>query len=152
MDLAAVESYLHEHIPITRAMGIRVTAYDGASVRLSAPLELNLNHRQTAFGGSVASLATMAGWTLLYIKLHEAGEDVNLVVQSSEIDYTGLIEVDFSAVCRMPAPHEWARFEHGLRRYGRARVGLRVEIETNGQTMARYAGDYVAVRRRQHGY
>jgi thioesterase domain-containing protein len=152
MDIAAVEAYLHEHIPITRAMGFRVKAYDGVSVRLWAPLEPNLNHRQTAFGGSVAALATLSGWTLLYMKLREAGEDVQLVVQSSEIDYTGPIEVDFDAVCRMPAPHEWARFEHALRRYGRARVGLRAEIETNGQTMARYAGDYVAVRRRQQGY
>jgi hypothetical protein len=39
IDPATVERYLHEHIPITRAMGLKVTGYDGNRVRLWAPLE-----------------------------------------------------------------------------------------------------------------
>lgn len=73
IDPATVEHYLHEHIPITRAMGLKVTAYDGDSVRLWAPLEPNLNHRNTAFGGSLSTLGILAGWSLLHVKMQEAG-------------------------------------------------------------------------------
>jgi len=35
---AALEQILHTEIPISRAMGIRVAYYDGASLKLDAPL------------------------------------------------------------------------------------------------------------------
>ena len=44
--------YLHSHIPLTRHLGVRVAGLDDASARLCAPLAANLNHRDTAFGGT----------------------------------------------------------------------------------------------------
>ena len=55
-DLSAIERYLHEHIPLTTHMEVGVDRIDGTGVRLTAPLAPNINHRQTAFGGSVAAL------------------------------------------------------------------------------------------------
>ncbi|HEX5055793.1 MAG TPA: YiiD C-terminal domain-containing protein [Gammaproteobacteria bacterium] len=146
-DFAKVEAYLHEHIPITKAMGIKVAGYDGNAVRLWAPLEPNLNHRQTAFGGSVSALGILAGWSLLHLKLGESGESVQLVIQHSETEYTGPIDRDFTAVCAMPGPEEWARYEQVFRRYGKARVYLESLIEAEGRVLARHKGSYVAIRR-----
>lgn len=147
LDLAKVEIYLHEHIPITRAMGLKVTGYDGQSVRLWAPLEPNLNHRQTAFGGSVSALGILAGWTLLHIKLGESGDRAQLVIQHSETGYMGPVDRDFTATCGMPGTREWARFEQAFQRYGKARIPLESLIEAGGQVLARHKGSYVAVRR-----
>ena len=52
MDTPEVQTYLHDHIPLSAAMGAGVSQADTEIVRLSAPLEPNLNHRATAFGGS----------------------------------------------------------------------------------------------------
>lgn len=147
MDLIKVEAYLHAHIPITKAMGLKVTGYDGNTVRLWAPLEPNLNHRQTAFGGSVSALGILAGWTLLHIKLGESGDPAQLVIQHSETEYTGPIDRDFTATCGMPETGEWARFEQVFRRYGKARIHLESRIEAEGRVLARHKGRYVAVRR-----
>jgi thioesterase domain-containing protein len=147
LDLAKVETYLHEHIPITRAMGLKVAGYDGKAVRLWAPLEPNLNHRQTAFGGSVSALGILAGWTLLHIKLGESGGSAQLVIQHSETEYIGPVERDFITVCAMPETEEWAKFEQTFRRYGKARVHLESLVEVEGRTLARHIGGYVAVRR-----
>jgi thioesterase domain-containing protein len=147
INLASVEAYLHEHIPITRAMGLKIMGYDGNSVRLWAPLEPNLNHRQTAFGGSVSTLGILAGWTLLHIKLGQSGQPLQLVIQHSATDYTGPIETDFTAVCTMPKPEEWKKFERAFQRYGKARIHLESLIEAGSDTLAWHAGSYVAVRR-----
>jgi thioesterase domain-containing protein len=149
LDIVRVEAYLYEHIPITRAMGLKVTGYDGNSVRLWAPLEPNLNHRQTAFGGSVSALGILAGWTLLHIRLGEGCDSaqLQLVIQHSETDYTGPVEQDFTATCEMSGAREWARFEQALRRHGKARIHLESRIEAGGRVLARHKGSYVAVRR-----
>ena len=53
-------------------MGIRVAAYDGTSLKLTAPLAPNINHKSTAFGGSLYSLAVLCGWGIVHLKLAEA--------------------------------------------------------------------------------
>ena len=58
-DLEAIAHYLHQHIPLTGHMQVGVRAVDKTGIRLRAPLAPNINHRQTAFGGSVAGLKTI---------------------------------------------------------------------------------------------
>ena len=69
---ADLENYIHQQIPISAAMGIRVTRADSRAVELSAPLAPNINHRETVFGGSAAAVATLAAWTLVLVRLREA--------------------------------------------------------------------------------
>ena len=49
-----VEQYLHRHIPLSAAMGIRVRLATPHRVELWAPLAPNINHQSTVFGGSAA--------------------------------------------------------------------------------------------------
>lgn len=144
-DPATVERYLHEHIPITRAMGLKVTGYDGNGVRLWAPLEPNLNHRNTAFGGSLSTLGILAGWTLLHIKMQEAGYGVRLVIQHSHMEFTAPVYGDFTAECGMPAVDAWRRFKLGLDKRGKGRLALASGIWADGQRVGRHQGTYVAV-------
>jgi thioesterase domain-containing protein len=69
MSPATLQAYLHEHIPLTRALAVEVVEVGLQRVQLAAPLAPNRNHRQTAFGGSVASLAMLAGWSWLHARL-----------------------------------------------------------------------------------
>jgi hypothetical protein len=57
---AELERYLHEHIPLTRAMALGVVAITADAVILQAPLQPNINHRATVFGGSAGRLVTVA--------------------------------------------------------------------------------------------
>jgi len=63
VTLGELQDYLHEHIPISSAMGVRVVACDESGVRLTAPLYPNINHRATVFGGSASAVAILAAWT-----------------------------------------------------------------------------------------
>jgi thioesterase domain-containing protein len=69
VDRWELAQYLHEHIPLSRAMGVEVVeaTWDGVSLR--APLAPNINHRETVFGGSASAVAILAAWALLYVRL-----------------------------------------------------------------------------------
>ncbi len=71
--LRAIQDYLHEHIPLSKAMGVSVVEADAVGIVLSAPLEPNINHRDTVFGGSASSLAVLAAWSVVHFGLQRGG-------------------------------------------------------------------------------
>ncbi|MEQ1858165.1 MAG: YiiD C-terminal domain-containing protein [Longimicrobiales bacterium] len=145
MTAAELERYLHDAIPLSVAMGVRVAEASVARVVLEAPLAPNLNHRATAFGGSVAALATLAGWALIHLRLVAEGVEARTVIQKTEIDYLAPIDGAFAAVADAPDPADWDRFARALgsRRRGRLHVGVRVQ--QNAVTAATLRGAYVAL-------
>lgn len=143
-DPSAVEDYLHRHIPISAAMGIRVLEIDDRGVRLAAVLEPNLNHRSTAFGGSVSSLAILSAWTLVHVGLRERGQSAHVVIQKSTTDFLRPIDGDMEAFCAAPGPKEWERLVDSVRRRGRGRMRLISEVSSGGAVAASFHGVYVA--------
>jgi thioesterase domain-containing protein len=145
LDTGPVEAYLHEHIPLSRAMGVGVRSATHDRVVLSAPLEPNINHRGTVFGGSAGALAILAAWTLLHLRLTAEGHHVQLVVQRQAVSYEMPIQDCFLATSVLPGVDAWSRFTTTLRRRRRARIRTTSSLESNGQTVGRFEGDFVAV-------
>lgn len=142
-DPAVVQAYLHEHIPISAAMGITVASANRVEVALSAPLEPNVNHRSTVFGGSCASVAILAAWTLVHLRV--AGGQARVVIQHGETDYLLPIRGPFTATCRLADQAEWERFDRMLERHGRARIRLEATVTSGGRAAATFRGTYVAI-------
>ena len=82
MEIAALEQYLHRQIPLSAAMRVTVRGATLESVILAAPLEPNLNHKSTAFGGSLSALGILAAWSLVHLRLLEEGVKCEIVIQS----------------------------------------------------------------------
>lgn len=143
-----IERYLHEKIPLSAAMGVRVGTASREHVRLWAPFAPNVNDNDTVFGGSTAAIATLAAWTLLHLRLEEAGLRVQLVIQRSRMEYEQPVPGDFEAVCRFSDEFAWERFRTTLTRKGRARIGLAAAVAFQGQRAAAFEGDFVALERR----
>ncbi len=146
MTTAELTTYLHEHIPITRGLGARVEHLDDRSVRLVAPLAPNLNHRATAFGGSLSTLAILSGWVLIHAQL--LGRDVagRIVIQRSAFDYAAPVEGDFSATAALPEPQAWNRFLATLQRHHAARVVIHAEVTCGPVVGGRHEGTYAVLR------
>ena len=140
-----MEAYLHEHIPVSAAMGTRVVQATPEGVVLAAPLAPNVNHRDTAFGGSVAALAILAGWTLVHLRLHEEGIHARTVIQTTHMRYLVPVEDAFEAHATPPSERAWHRFLAALERRRRGRVRLQVEVRCFGQLVATLEGAYVAM-------
>jgi len=144
MGLADLEAYLHRHIPLSVALGVRVREASPLRVALQAPLEPNLNHQFTAFGGSVSALGILAGWTLLHLRLRAEGIQARSVIQKSEARFLFPVRGAFQAVAVAPEDRAWERFLAAVERRGRGRVRLQARIEEGGQERARMVGSYVS--------
>jgi len=142
----ALERYLHQQIPLSAAMGVQVREAGINEVRLFAPLQPNINHHSTVFGGSAAAIATLSAWTLLHVRLMHIGSDANLVIQRNAMNYESPIPGDFDAVCAFSDVIAWDRFQALLARRGRARLTLQAHLIYQGATAASFEGDFVALR------
>lgn len=139
---ATLERTLHDEIPLSQAMGVRVIAYDGASLKLTAPLAPNINHKSTAFGGSLYSLAVLCGWGMVHLKLAEAALHKHIVIQESNIRYIRPVDQDMQAECNLD-DETLNKFLRTLDRHDRARLSLDVVIHNQGQPAVEFSGRYV---------
>jgi thioesterase domain-containing protein len=145
---ADVERYLHAHIPLSAAMQVRVRAASFDRIELAAPLAPNINHRETAFGGSIASLATLSAWTLLNLRLQHSltGNGARLVIQRNTMSYDEPIHGEFSAQCILTDDRVWQRFLTTYERRGRARITLSAFVLHAERVAASFEGEFVALR------
>ena len=145
MSLARrTQELLHSKIPITRALGVRVEDYDGERLTLSAPLDVNVNHLGTAFGGSLNALAVLCGYALLWLELKDT--QCHIVIRESSISYERPVRGDLRAVCARPEAEELEQFKRAFHQKGKARISLAVTIEDEGTTAVRFRGTFVALR------
>ena len=143
IDCIAVEQYLHEHIPLSQAMAVSVSAIDDNGVVLSAPLAPNINHRNTVFGGSISTLAILSAWTFVHVRLQTPSR---IVIQSNSLDYTNPAQGDFQSHCLPPDEKSWQRFLSTLSKRGKGRITLSAEVYSAATLVGRFQGKYVALK------
>ncbi len=141
---AELERYIHEHIPLSIAMGVAVLSVEENAVTLQAPLEPNINHRQTVFGGSASAVAILAGWALLHVRLHSANIADRLVIQRNTMDYQQPIRGPFTARSMLEQPDRWKPFMATLTRKSKARITVLAVLEHVDRVVGRFSGEFVA--------
>ena len=141
-----LEAYLHEKIPLTKAMGIHVIETGPRQLVLEAPLAPNINHLGSVFGGALHALPTLACYAALWTLLVEGGVDGHVVVKKSYANYLQPVKGTFRATCQRPPPGIAAEFMEDLRRHKKARMDLEsVVAGANGKPAVEFHGSFVAV-------
>ena len=146
----SLTSYLHDHIPLTAAMGLRCEAVSWTRVELAAPIAPNLNHNRTAFGGSLASALTMAGWAMTHNRLRTCGfyrgrPHTQLVVSRSETRYLRPTADDFHVTCAYDNEPAWEHFLECLTRKGRAKLRLTAWAGPEASPNCQFKASFVAI-------
>lgn len=145
MNPNELKQYLHEHIPLSKAMQVSVEEASPEKVVLGAPLLPNINHRDTVFGGSASALAILSAWSLLHIKLTSSGYTTRLVIQRNTMSYELAIVGYFTAHALTPSPETWKAFTRMLERKGRARISVSSTLWYDGQEAGHFEGEFVAL-------
>jgi len=148
MTPGELERYLHDHIPLSRAMQASVISVSADEVVLQAPLAPNINHRETVFGGSASALCILAAWSLVHVRLTAAGLPSRLVIQRNLMDYLRPVPGEFQARARLTDGESWRSFLKVLGRRHKARIGIVAVLESAGEIAGRLAADFVALRQR----
>jgi thioesterase domain-containing protein len=144
----ALVAFIHDGIPLARAMALELGDYDGQRLTLRSPLAPNVNDKGCAFGGSLVSLMTLTGWGLVELALRQHGEDCDVYVGESTVRYLHPVWADFHAQAKASADADWPTFFKTLASRGRARIGVTCEVPgESGKPAATLEAQFVAKRR-----
>lgn len=123
---------IRDQIPLTRAIALAITAWDGDTLVMDAPLAPNRNDKGCAFGGSLTSTMTVAGWALVTLALEQHGLDCDVFVGSSEVAYLTPVWQDFQAQAELDEGADWNSFFRTLRARGKARITVSCHVHERG--------------------
>lgn len=133
-------------MPPVAAMQVAVDGYDGRRLRLRAPLVANVNDKGTAFGGSLVSLMTVAGWGLVTLRLRLAGLKADVFVADSQVRYLAPLYADLVADAGFAEGQSWDTFLDTLVQRGRARIQVEATVPLpEGGLATTLGGRYVAL-------
>ncbi len=145
---ADLERLLHNEVPLSRTIGMKVHGYDGDRLELRALLEPNINIYGVAFGGSIYSMCALSGWGLLIMRLQEKGLNPRIMIAGGEIEYAKPVNQTINAVSSFPGEQKFSTFADTCRNKRRARIKVPVQVELeDGTVAAHFVGSYIAVDR-----
>ncbi len=137
--------YLHDAIPLSAAMGARAIRIEPGSVIVEAPLGPNLNHRGTVFGGSLSTLAILAGFSVVLLGLRSAGYQHRVVIHRNEYDYILPAERTFTATAGLD-DKRWSRFVETVQRRDRGRITIDADVSCGPLTVGHLSGTFAALQ------
>jgi len=142
-----LQARIDREIALARHIGVVVERADEHGLVLSAPLQPNGNHKGTAFGGSLYSLAVLTGWAWATRYLTVLGIEADPVIQESNIQFLAPVTGELRAHLGAPGGAEIDKFRKMLERAGRGRIQLRVELRQGSSVAARFDGMFAAALR-----
>lgn len=144
MTPEALTAFLRDGIPLSAAIDVRVVEASAERVLLEAPLAPNINIHGTLFGGSAATLALLAAWSVLHLRLAETSIANQLVIQRTEMEYLLPVTGTAQALARLDGAG-WDGFLATLERRGRARLQVTADIMQGDAVAGRLTGAFVAL-------
>jgi thioesterase domain-containing protein len=138
----------YDSMPPVAVMDLSITGYDGQRLRLHAPLVRHVNDKACAFGGSLASMMTLAGWGLVSLHVEAAGMQADVFVADSQIGYLAPLFADLDVEAEAAHHADWPAFINTLRTRGRARISVVAHArKPEGGSATEFSGRYVAILR-----
>ena len=122
-----LEDKIHRGIPLSQAMGYRITELADTRISVAAPLAPNRNVHDTGFAGSLYALGILTAWGLCAHIIARAGLDADLVVAEATIRYRAPVCGGILCHCALTDAAAQA-FVDNLAASGRARTTLDVAI------------------------
>lgn len=140
--------FIRNEIPLAHAMDVQLHDCDDTRLSLGVPLAPNVNDKQCAFGGSLVSLMTLAGWAWVELALRRRGEDCDLFIAESTVRYLQPVWTDFRSEARLVDGADWNTFFNTLTTRGRARIEVACVVPgEDGKPAATLLARFVAKRR-----
>ena len=133
-------------MPPAAALQLRIDRFEGHALHLQAPLAVHVNDKGCAFGGSLASLMTLACWGVVTLRLWQQGLDADVFVADTQVHYRAPLFADLHAQARLVQEEAWPGVVARLHERGRASVQLAGRVLlSDGGIAAQMQARYVAV-------
>lgn len=140
MNEIEVQEYLYEKIPLTKLMGISINEFSNEKIELKTPLEINKNHKGTAFGGSLVTVLTTNCWLMAFKHFKDISPQCHIVIGKSEIEYKKPVTKDFLSTCKIINFEELEKSKEFFQKKGKTKINLDATIEENGVICVVFSG------------
>ncbi len=143
-DARALERFILDGIAPARDMQLRILEHADGMLAMGAPLAANVNDKGCAFGGSLTSLMTLAGWSLVELLLRRHEHDCDVFVADSHVRYLIPVWEDLRAEARLAADADAGTFLSTLASRGKARIEVACRIVSADGVAATLEAHFVA--------
>ena len=149
MTARELQDYVDIHIPIVKANGFTILEARTDRVSVGGSLADHVNHRDSAFGGSLSSALILAAWGRVRQWTETFDPAAVIVIAEQRVHFGLPVLADFEAFSRPLAPEVLVRARILLNRFGKARftVGAAVVHRGGSDIRAEFSGDFVVVSR-----
>ncbi|MCW8832018.1 MAG: bifunctional GNAT family N-acetyltransferase/hotdog fold thioesterase [Colwellia sp.] len=140
----ALQSVWHETIPMSKAMGLKISYYDAQQLITYCDPKFNKNLHNTMFAGSIYTLATLTGWGWVYLALgeYQQGLQGDIVLAEANIRYhTPIKGLVYGQVVESDVSGKFDNLARGKN----ARLKLTAHIYCGETIAATFTGSYVVL-------
>ena len=144
MLIEKLQNKLHNEIPLTKVMEIKIKEYDEKHLLTLAPLDININDKGTAFGGSLATMTIISSWSMAWLISQELGfNSENIVVIKNEHSYLKPVKGELICKTLKPTKEEIKIIKDKLEKKASASVKITSQIIENDEVCVDFKGIYV---------
>ena len=142
-----LEETWHNTIPLSKAMNIKISHFDGEELVTNCDLAFNKNIHNTMFAGSIYTLATLTGWGWVYLLLEKNNSQGDIVLADAKIKYLAPI----SGIACAKTHHQFVEGSTTVfEKEGKARISITVNIYSGDKIAATFIGKYVVIKKEKN--
>lgn len=143
MLLKNFEIDIKQNIPLAKALDFQLVSFENNQIILQAPFANNKNDKNTVFAGSQASLALLAGWSLVTLVFAKEGV-TTVAAMKTEMHYVKPIEGDFEIQANFSKDADLEACRLMLTKKGRSKIAVDVVLREQGDEISKasFTGSY----------
>lgn len=142
--LEKLENKLHKQIPLTKLMQLQVKSLDEKELITTIPLDVNINDKGTAFGGSSNALTIISGWSVCILLSQEMGfNDTMIAIIKNESSFRAPINKDLICHTYLPTKEEIKKLKEKLVSKGSSSLKIKSQVIQDEKICLDFQGTYI---------
>ncbi len=142
--IKTLQNKLYNEIPLTKLMELEIKDYNDFELMTIAPLEININDKGTAFGGSLSTITIISAWSLCWLISKELGFDSNnIVIIKNETSFRKPVTKDIICHTFKPLKEDIEILKKKLETKKSASIKISSQIIENDEICVDFTGYYV---------
>lgn len=142
--IKTLQDKLHSEIPLTKLMELKIEKYNDFELKTTAPLQININDKGTAFGGSLSTITIISAWSLCWLISKELGFDSNnIVIIKNETSFRKPVTKDITCHTFKPSKEDIEILKQKLEKKKSASIKISSQIIEDDEVCVDFIGYYV---------
>lgn len=143
MILQEIQNKIHTQIPMTKLMQLKLKEINNDFLITQAPLNINVNDKGTAFGGSLSSIAIISSWCMAYYLSKQFNLDnSSIVIVNNETKFLRPVTKDIICTTFIPKEEELKILHSKLEVKNSGTIKIYAQIIENEKICVDFRGTY----------